>query len=135
MRTFEEYGYRFDSEENCSDDKSNGFQLESALVREAHALARLCFVLAVATLYLVAQGTQVVAPQNRRWVDPHWLRGNPYLRSGWQWVKTALPRGGELFATLHVSGRPDPEPCRASASQPAAPLAVAFTPRIYYPPS
>ena len=73
--------------------------------------------------------------QKRRWVDPHWLRGNSYLRIGWQWVKTALARGWELFATLHLSGTPDPEPCRASASQPTAPLAVTFTQTIYYPPS
>ena len=117
------------------DDKSNGFQLESSRVRDADALTRLCFVVAVATLYLVAQGTQVVAQQKRRWVDPHWLRGNSYLRIGWQWVKTALARGWELFATLHLCGAPDPEPCRASASQPTAPLAVTFTQTIYYPPS
>ena len=135
VHTFEEYGYRFDIEENFLDDKSNGFQLESSLVRDPAALTRLCFVVAVATLYLVAQGTQVVAQQKRRWVDPHWLRGNSYLRIGWQWVKTALARGWELFATLHLSGMPDPEPCRASASQPTAPLAVTFTQTIYYPPS
>ena len=75
VHTFTEYGYRFDIEENFLDDKSNGFQLESSLVRDAAALTRLCFVLAVATLYLVAQGTQVVTAQKRRWVDPHWLRG------------------------------------------------------------
>jgi Transposase DDE domain len=135
VHTFTEYGRRFDIEENFLDDKSNGFQLESSLVRDAAALTRLCFVVAVATLYLVAQGTQVVAAQKRRWVDPHWLRGNSYLRIGWQWVKTALARGWELFATLHLSGTPDPEPCRASASQPTAPPAVTFTQTIYYPPS
>src|SRR5262245_51812166 len=133
--TFAEYGWRFDIEENFLDDKSNGFQLESSLVRDAAALTRLCFVLAVATLYLVAQGTQVVATQKRRWVDPHWLRGNSYLRIGWQWVKTALARGWELVATWHLSGTPDPEPCRASASQPTTPLAVTFTQTICYPAS
>ena len=135
VHTFTEYGRRFDIEENFLDDKSHGFQLESSLVRDAAALTRLCFVVAVATLYLVAQGTQVVAAQKRRWVDPHWLRGNSHLRIGWQWVKTALARGWELFATLHLSGTPDPEPCRASASQPTAPPAVTFTQTIYYPPS
>ena len=104
--TFEEYGRRFTIEENFLDDKSNGFQLESSLVRDADALTRLCLVLAVATLYLVAQGTQVVAQQKRRWVNPHWLRGNSYLRIGWQWVKSALARGWELFATLRLSGTP-----------------------------
>src|SRR5215510_3062233 len=133
--TFAEYGWRFDIEENFLDDKSNGFQLESSLVRDADALTRLCFVMAVATLYLVAQGTQVVAQQKRRWVDPHWLRGNSYLRIGWQWVKTALARDWELFVTLHLSGTPDPEPCRASASMPVPAPPVTFTQTICYPPS
>jgi len=130
--TFEEYGRRFDIEENFLDDKSNGFQLESSLVRDSAALTRLCFVLASATLYLVAQGTQVVARQKRRWVDPHWLRGNSYLRIGWQWVKSALARGGELFATLPLSGTPDPDPCRASASSPLPAPPVTFTQTICY---
>jgi hypothetical protein len=134
LRTFEEYGRRFDIEENFLDDKSNGFQLESSLVRDADALTRLCLVVAVATLYLVAQGTQVVAQQKRRWVDPHWLRGNSYLRIGWQWVKTALTRGWELFASLHLSGLPDPEPSRASASSPIPAPPVTFTQTIYYTP-
>jgi hypothetical protein len=135
VHTFVEYGYRFDIEENFLDDKSNGFQLESSLVRDADALTRLCLVVAVATLYLVAQGTEVVTQQKRRWVDPHWLRGNSYLRIGWQWVKTALTRGWELFATLHLNGAPAPEPCRASASTPLPAPPVTFTQTIYYPPS
>jgi hypothetical protein len=133
--TFEEYGRRFDIEENFLDDKSNGFQLESSLVRDADALAGLCFVIAVATLYLVAQGTQVGAAHKRRWVDPHWLRGNSYLRTGWQWVKSALARGWELFATLHLSGVPDPDPCRASASSPIPAPPVTFTQTICYTPT
>jgi Transposase DDE domain len=133
--TFEEYGRRFDIEENFLDDKSNGFQLESSLVRDPDALTRLCFVLAVATLYLVAQGTQVVARQKRRWVDPHWLRGNSYLRIGWQWVKSALARGWELFATLHLSGTPDLDPCRASISSPTPAPPVTFTQTICYAPT
>ena len=135
VQTFEEYGRRFDIEENFLDDKSNGFQLESSLVRDAEALTHLCCVLAVATLYLVAQGTQVVTAHKRRWVDPHWLRGNSYLRIGWQWVKSALARGWELFATLHLSGMPDPDPSRASASSltPAPPMT--FTQTICYAPT
>jgi hypothetical protein len=135
VHTFEEYGRRFTIEENFLDDKSNGFQLESSLVRDAAALTRLCFVLAVATLYLVAQGTQVVAQQKRRWVDPHWQRGHSYLRLGWQWVKSALARGWELFATLHLSSTPDPEPSRASASSPLPAPPVTFTQTICYAPT
>jgi hypothetical protein len=134
VQTFVEYGWRFDIEENFLDDKSNGFQLESSLVRDAAALTRLCLVLAVTTLYLLAQGTQVVRTNKRRWVDPHWLRGNSYLRIGWQWVKTALARGWALFATLHLSGIPDPEPSRASASHSPPPPPVTFTCTFCYTP-
>jgi len=135
VRTFVEYGWRFDIEENFLADKSKGCQLESSLVRDADALVRLCLVLAVTTLYLVAQGTHVVAAHKRRWVDPHWLRGNSYLRIGWQWVKTALTRGWTLFATLHLSGTPDPEPSRAAASQSVSPPPVTFTRTFCYSPT
>lgn len=37
FKTFEEYGLRFDIEENFLDDTSNGFQLESSLIRSAKA--------------------------------------------------------------------------------------------------
>jgi hypothetical protein len=33
LETFREYGLCFDIEENFLDDKSNGFQLESSLIR------------------------------------------------------------------------------------------------------
>src|SRR5215475_9735771 len=56
VRPLEEYGLRFDIEENFLDDKSNGFQLESSLIRSTPALTRLCLVLAMTTLYLVSQG-------------------------------------------------------------------------------
>jgi len=135
VHTFVEYSWRFDIEENFLDDKSNGFQLESSLVRNADAVARLCVVLAVTTLYLVAQGTQVVAAHKRRWVDPHWWRGNSYLRLGWQWVKTALTRGWRLFATLSLPGAPDPEPARASASHSLPPPPVTFTKTCCYLPA
>ena len=134
VHTFVEYGWRFDIEENFLDDKSNGFQLESSLVRNADALTRLCLVLALTTLYLVAQGTQVGIAKKRRWVDPPWFRGNSYLRIGWQWVQTALARGWTLFGTLHLSGTPDPEPSRASAAHSLPPPPVTFTRTFCYTP-
>jgi len=115
--TFAEYGLRVDIEENFLDDKSNGFQLESSLIRSAEALTRLCFVLAMTTLYLVCQGTEVVRQGKRRFVDPHWFRGSSYLKLGWNWIKAALVRGWELISRLKLSGEPDPEPARASKTQ------------------
>ncbi|MHC4464554.1 MAG: transposase [Planctomycetota bacterium] len=117
VTTFDEYGLRFDIEENFLDDKSNGFQLESSLIRSAEALSRLCFVLAVATLFLVCQGTDVVESGKRRWVDAHWFRGSSYLKIGWKWVQRALVKGYELITRLRLSPLPDPEPATASRNQ------------------
>lgn len=113
-KTFEEYGLRFDIEENVLDDKSNGFQLESSLIRCAQALSRLCLVVAIATLYLVMQGSEVVKQGKRRLVDPHWFRGSSYLKIGWNGVKLALTRRYALITHVSLSGACDPEPAMAS---------------------
>ena len=117
LKTLEEYGLRCDIEENFLDDKSNGFQLESSLIRSAQALERLCLVLAITTLYLVSVGTSVVKQGKRRLVDPHWFRGSSYLKMGWHWVHYALNKGYELFTTAYLSSDPDPEPAMASKKQ------------------
>ena len=116
-KTFVEYGRRFDIEENLLDDKSHGFQLESSLIRSAQALERLCGVLALTTLDLVAQGTAVVHQGKRRWVDAHWFRGQSSLKIGWNWVKLALSRGYELLTSFHLSAEADPAPAMASKIQ------------------
>ena len=117
MQTFVEYGLRFDIEENFLDDKSNGFRLEESLIDNADALNRLCFVLAITTLYLVSQGTVVVEQGKRRTVDAHWFRGSSYLKIGWKWIKRALSKGWELVTRLRLSSDPDPEPAMASRKQ------------------
>lgn len=72
LQTFREYGLRFDIEENFLDDKSNGFQARKFRASVRQRLCHACaWGSAVATLYLTAQGTQVVAQGKRRWVDPH----------------------------------------------------------------
>jgi hypothetical protein len=117
LATLDEYGLRFDIEENFLDDKSNGFQLESSLIRSADALTRLGLVLAITTLYLVAQGTEVVKQGKRRGVDAHWFRGHSYLKIGWNWIRSALSKGWELLTRLRLNGGPDPDPARASNKQ------------------
>jgi Transposase DDE domain len=120
IKTLEEYGLRFDIEEDFLDDKSNGFQLEDSMIRCAEALERLCLVLAITTLYLVSLGTSVVQRGKRRVVDPHWFRGASYLKIGWHWVTYALIRGYELYTTVYLSSEADPEPAMASKKQDAA---------------
>jgi len=117
VQSLQEYGLRFDIEENFLDDKSNGLQLESSLIRSSEALERLCFVLAMTTLYLVSLGTIVVQQGKRRFVDPHWFRGLRYLKIGWQWVSYALSRGYELISRVSLSSACDPEPAMASKKQ------------------
>jgi hypothetical protein len=114
IETFCEYGLRSDIEENFLDDKSNGFQLESSKIRSAEGLERLCMIIAVATLYLVSQGVEVVMKGKRRLVDYHWFRGSSYLKIGWKWVKTALTKGWRLCSKLCLVGGRDPEPAMAS---------------------
>jgi hypothetical protein len=114
VETFVEYGFRFDIEENFLDDKSNGFQLEDSKIRSAGELERLCMVIAVATLYLVSQGVEVVRKDKRRYVDPHWFRGSSYLKIGWNWVKTALNKGWRLCSKLGLLGGMDPDPVMSS---------------------
>jgi hypothetical protein len=117
VQSLQEYGLRFGIEENFLDDKSNGFQLESSLIRSSEALERLCFVLAITTLYLVSVGTDVVQQGKRRLVDPHWFRGLSYLKIGWKWVSYALSRGYALISSVYLSSACDPEPAMASKKQ------------------
>lgn len=116
--TFAEYGLRFRLEEEFLDEKSNGFQLEDTRLLGAAVLTRLCLVLAVATLYLVAQGSEVVREGRRREVDPHRQRGSSYLKLGWRYLRrffsgVAYP----LLSVLRLTGEPDPEPAMASKTQ------------------
>lgn len=117
LRTFREYGERFQIEEELLDEKSNGFQLERSEIRSVPALSRLCLVLAVTTLLLSVQGQQVVAAGKRRWVDGHWERGNSYFRIGWNWLKGCLHKDWALFPSIELQGGPDPAPAIASKKQ------------------
>ncbi|MBE9002044.1 transposase [Nostoc sp. LEGE 12447] len=131
LQTFREYGERFDIEEEFLDEKSNGFQLEKSLIRSPIALSRLCLVMAITTLFLTAQGQEVVKTGQRRLVDCHTFRGNSYLRLGWEWVKGVLHRGWRLFSTLSLSGDVDPNPVIASQKQAQKSLAREFRVRNF----
>jgi hypothetical protein len=74
-------------------------------------------VLAITTLYLVTQGTEVVTHGKRRWVDAHWFRGQSYLNIGWHGVHLALSRGYALMTRMHLAAEADPAPAMASKIQ------------------
>lgn len=136
LQTFREYGLRFDIEEAFLDDQSGGWNLQKSQLRSVEALSRLWFLLAIATLYVTAQGVEVVQSGQRRRVDPHWFRGNSYFRIGWEWIKAALWQGGSLIRTVHFSSCRDPDPVMASRPQhERRSLSLEFQVRIYrYPP-
>jgi len=126
LRTFDEYGLRFDLEENFLDDKSAGFQLESGEIRDADALSRIGLILATATLYLVSTGTAVVALGLRHAVDTHWQRGLSYFQIGWRWIRHALAHSEYLLSFFWLEPGPDPYPAIASKSQAVRPIAMIF---------
>lgn len=130
LHTFDEYGLRFDLEENFLDDKSAGFQLESSEIRDANALARLGLILATATLYLVSTGTAVVTLGFRTCVDTHSQRGLSYFQIGWRWIRHAFAHSSWLLPFLWFDCGPDPCPAHASKRQAAAPIAALFQIRL-----
>lgn len=117
LQTFAEYGLRFDIEEAFRDDQSGGWQLQSSKLRSVCVLSRLFFILALATLYVTAQGLEVVHSGRRRWVDPHWFRGNSYFRLGIEWVRSALFHGWRLIQRVVFFSHSDPDPAMASRLQ------------------
>jgi hypothetical protein len=130
LHTFDEYGLRFDLEENFLDDKSAGFQLESGEIRDPDALARLGLILATATLYLVSTGTTIVTLGLRHLVDTHWQRGLSYFQIGWRWIRHALAHLEFLLPFLWFDPGPDPYPAIASKVQAARPISTIFGQRL-----
>lgn len=112
--TFDEYGLRFNIEENFLDDKSGGFNLEDSELRDSMALSRLCLILATTTIYLVSTGSAVITLGLRPVVDTHWRRGLSYLQIGWCWCQHAIAHQKWLHSCLWLPPDPDPEPVMAS---------------------
>ncbi|THF70973.1 transposase [Deinococcus sp. Arct2-2] len=103
IKTFTEYGERFQIEEGFLDEKSGLFRLENSKLRDAASLERLILVLAVATLLLVSEVIQMVQSGDRRVVDPHWRRALSSLKIGLRTVQYALSRGQAVFTRLTLS--------------------------------
>lgn len=110
LKTFEEYGWRFQIEEGFLDEKSAACHLEDSHLRTASSLNRLLLVLAVALLVLISLGTEVVASGQRRLIDPHWNRGLSYLKLGWRRLHYCLSHGLAAISPLILIGGTDPEP-------------------------
>jgi hypothetical protein len=127
LSTFTEYRLRFQIEENFLDLKSSGFQMEACRIRDPFALTQLLWVVALTMLFLVLQGTAVVAQGRRQLVDPHWRRGMSYLKIGWNWIRLAITEQLEIHLFRFLSSAPDPEPAMASRRQSQQSLQREFT--------
>ncbi len=117
LQTFAQYRLRFCVEESFLDLKSNGFNLEASRLRDKFALTQLCGVIALTMLFLVWQGTQVVASGKRRFVDSHWNRGMSYLKLGWNWIRLAITKQWKIHLFRFLFGASDPQPAMASKRQ------------------
>ncbi len=113
-KTLDEYGLRFDIEENFRDEKSGGYQIHLSQLTTPEALERLILILAIATLHLTSIGVGVVRAEKRRWVDPHWERRLSYLKLGWRWRRQLNQRAWQAFAPFWLDPAPDPFPVLAS---------------------
>ena len=134
LKTLQEYGFRFNIEESFLDDKSNGFELERSAIRDAQMLEKLCFVLAVATLYLTAQGLAVVEAGDRQRVDTHWLRGNSFFRIGWDWIRQALVEPCQLISQVRFLGSFESDPVVPSLKYLSDRFSLEFTAQtLVYP--
>ncbi len=121
LQTLDEFGLRFDIEENFLDDKSGGFQVHTNELQTPEALERLFLILAIATLHCTSIGVGVVRAQVRRWVDTHWDRGLSYLKIGWRWLNQQYRNGWQAFRAFWLDPAPDLEPAIASRRQAALP--------------
>jgi hypothetical protein len=135
LQTFAEYRLRFQVEESFLDLKSNGFNLEASRLRDKFALFQLGGAIALTMLFLVLQGTQVVASGQRRLVDCHWQRGMSYLKLGWNWIRLSISHQWEIQVFQFLSGLPDPQPAIASERQLEAALTREFTVLKHFPAS
>jgi hypothetical protein len=117
LQTFAQYRLRFQVEASFLDLKSNGFNLEASRLRDKFSLTQLCGVIALTMLFLVLQGTQVMASGKRRLVDAHWNRGMSYLKLGWNWIRLAITQQWNIPLFQFLSSAPDPHPAIASRRQ------------------
>lgn len=111
-RTFAEYHQRAQIEENFLDFKSAGFNLEDTRLSQAHHLEQLLFVIGLAYVMVLSEGTAVVAAGTRRAVDTHWQRRLSYAQLGWRAIRRALTARTPLLQRLRLSPTPDPQPSR-----------------------
>lgn len=107
------YRCRYNVEHSFRDDKSGGWKWEDSPLTAPIQTDRLCLIMAVATLYMVTEGTDLADHGQRQELDPHDTRGLSYFQIGLRSVKRRLSQGRHLRLRLFLDPRPDPDPVSA----------------------
>lgn len=90
------YRHRFWIEEMFRDFKSYGWNLEASGIQTPSRFERLLLAMALAYVWLVKVGVQVVKRGWRPWVDRRAHRTLSYFRLGWNWLNRLLARDQQL---------------------------------------
>jgi hypothetical protein len=106
------YRCRYNIEHSIKDDKS-GWNWEASPLRLPGQAHRRCLIMAVATLYVVTEGTFLADHGQRQELDPHDERGLSYFQIGLRSIQRLLSQGRRLRLRLFLDPRPDPDPVTA----------------------
>lgn len=107
------YRCRYNIEHSIRDDKSGGWNWEASPLTLPCQAHRMCLIMAVATLYVVTEGTFLADRGQRQELDPHDTRGLSYFQIGLRNIRRLLSEGRRLRLRLALDPRPDPDPVTA----------------------
>jgi hypothetical protein len=127
IQTFSEYHERMQIEEGFLDLKSAAFNLEDTRLTQAHQFEQLLFVLGLASVVVLSEGTALVEAGQRRRIDPHWFRALSYVQLGIRAIRHALTHRTPFLERLRLSAAPDPEPSRRRSCPLALHVVRGFT--------
>lgn len=112
-RALADYRCRMHIEHSFRDDKSGGWNWEASPLIKPCQVDRLCLIMAVATLFVVTEGTFLADHGHRQELDPHDTRGLSYFQIGLRSIQRLLSQGRKLRLRLFLDPRPDPDPVTA----------------------
>lgn len=109
------YLKRMHIEESFRDDKSGGFNLDASRLTDPKRLDALLLALAIAVLWVYELGEKVLSDNQRRTIDPGYMRQLSVFQLGWRQLHRAL--SCSLPLTFSLALHPfRPEPVRNSVS-------------------
>jgi hypothetical protein len=96
------YQPRFWTEPLFGDCKEGGFRLNTSRLRHPDRLSRLFLAVALAYLWMVCLGAQVIADGLANWVDRSNRRTLSLFKTGWRWFKRQIKFGATVLIYLKL---------------------------------